>query len=170
MLAAAALCLQHGASGATDNTASWPEGVAFHSCAPYDGAAMEVQVPLPQQAIKPGATGLDAVPKPPARTVIIRVNEQLTAASFTRRITGIGKPGGASVTLCGTKDKEPSAIPGHPGVSYPSCKDASSGVVTIHGLRNEFVSGHLNVGMPTGPLSGPFRAKLIRNTKPVVCG
>ena len=132
----------------------WEEGVAIHSCAPYDGVAFEVQIPLDSKS----------------RILFIRVNESLGDA-MSRRITGIGKPGGAAVLLCPVHADQPKDWGWVlPKVNYASCVDAVTGIINLKKVVGEEVSGSVSAAMRNGEtLDGTFKAKIFRRSSKQIC-
>jgi hypothetical protein len=129
------------------------EGLVMHSCAPYDGPALEARVPL-QSGDK---------------VAVIQINESLSNKPFSRPITGIGSPGGASVHLCQKQPVDPK-YPQMPQVSYKSCVEAESGHIEIGGLNGFSLSGHVDVKFKDGQrLVGDFSTKLLESSKGQRC-
>lgn len=172
---------------------AWGKGVAMHSCAPYDGAAFEIHIPIhpSEQAIGIPEDVDGALAG--QRVIVLRVNERLRGP-MTRAITSLGRPGGAVGQLCSIQETaiDPSQTVasdrGEPvigakrrpfAIDHPTCLDAVSGVIRIYGMSEsasgmiirQEVTGSIAAVLEGGQrLEGPFGAVLVEDSKPHFCG
>lgn len=142
-----------GAGCAQAQRIDFQEGLIMHSCAPYDGAALEARIPV-------AAT---------EQVVIVRINEALGSGAMRKSMTGLGKPGGASTQLCEKGERDPK-YPDLPMVKYPTCTDAVSGTVVIGALSGSRVTGSVDVTFRDGRrIVGDFGATLLQASKNQRC-
>ncbi len=133
---------------------SFGEGLVMHSCAPYDGAALEARIPISSEN----------------RVAIVRINDRLRSFPLSRSITGIGKPGGASVQVC-EKESDDLRYPSMPQIKYVTCIDSKHGIVNLDGLHGSNISGKIDVKLNDGQqIRGDFRLKLLDLSNNRVCG
>lgn len=153
----AAACAFAWAAGATSVAPQgmWVEGVARSSCAPYDGSAFEVRIPIRQRA----------------SLIVIRVNERL-GVTGSRNVGSLSRPGGAAVSVCPTKSGQVDGLDATTvELDWQRCVASSGGVVRIDNASSEAMLGWMSANFPGGELMrGALSAKVVESSVPRACG
>jgi hypothetical protein len=133
---------------------TFSEGVIFRTCAPHDGPAFSVVIPMPSTN----------------RVAVIRVNESLGTKSIVRPVSNIGSMGGADVRVCEVLPPDPQN-PSMPKVNDSTCEAAIFGWVHVSSLDGDLATGGLDVKFKNDTSwIGDFKARLHKPGKPQVCG
>jgi|GEM_PF-3017135 len=127
------------ASSAQCKDAVFAQGIVMRTCSPFDDSSLEARIPT--------LSG--------NQVVVIKVNENLGAKSFSRPIAPRTRPGGASVHLC-NRETSNQNYPFMLEYAWDSCVEATSGSVDIGGLIGSATAGQLDVTYEYGKRTGAF--------------